>query len=148
MKYSISLLLALITTSCSFFVEPKVTFRVENNTAKDLTLLFYKKSNLLDSVYINSDGDYESSTRYRPGNNEDLTPFNMETDSIVVRFEDGKILQYYCDGIVLFGNFDKCPFEKNLMDFETGDSKKKKLSDKTTKTISFDESDYQKAVFP
>jgi|GEM_PF-2384125 len=137
------------TITCSSFIEPKVTFRVENNTTKDLQLLFFHESGLLDdSISLQKSGHYESSNRCRPGNNEDLTPFNTETDSIIVRFEDGRILEYYCDGIVLFKNFDKCRFEKNLMDFETRNSKRKKLSDNTTKTITFDESDYQKATFP
>ncbi len=148
MKHSAVLMIvaALITSSCSFFVEPEVTFRVENKTAKDLDLLFYHQSALLDSVFISKGGKYESSHRYRPGNAGDLTPFKTETDSLVVRFEDGKVLEYYCNGIILFKNYDRCHFEKNLMDFDTGTSRKKKLSDKTTKVISFEASDYDKAL--
>lgn len=148
MKYTLLLLLTLTASSCSFFVEPKVTFQVENNTSKDLKILFYSDFKLLDSILINNGQKYESSKRYRPGSDEALTPFKTETDSLIISFEDGKVIQYSCEGRVLFKNLDKCHFEKNLMDFDTGTSSKKKLSDKTRKTISIEESDYDKAVFP
>lgn len=149
MKRSVLLMIVvLIVSSCSFFIYPKVTFCVKNETSKDLELLFFHKSTMLDSIFIKNGERYVSSQRYRPGGDDFLTPFNIDTDSLVIRFEDGKILQYYCDGIIFFKNYDKCHFEKNLMDFDTGTASKKTLSDNTTKVITFEEADYDQAVFP
>lgn len=141
----------LIVSSCSFFVYPKVTFIIENVSPTDLKILFYEKGTLFDSVAIKRNEHYEKTSTFRPGNMSEYTPFDGEKiDSLVILFSDGKRIIQYCNGYPLHSAITNpdCRPEKNLMDFETGTSEKKKLRDKYTKTITFEDTDYQQAVFP
>jgi hypothetical protein len=139
----ITFLLIFICFSCSFLVQPKETFVIKNQTSKDIKILFFIKSALTESVDIIAGKQYEKEINIMIGST--TSPFNEKTDSLIVKFSDNKYLRQYCQGLSLYGNFDKCFYEKNLMDFATGSYVKSKISGKVTRTITFDESDYQRA---
>jgi hypothetical protein len=135
----ISLLsLGIIAAGCSFFVRPKVTFEIENNTSKDLNMKVFSKSRLLNDISIKALSKYDTTITYGdPGDNGQQTPFAYEiVDSIVVIMGNSKVIKYYCDGEVLSRI-------KNPLDFEY--SKTSQVKSTTTKRLVYDESDFSKA---
>ena len=142
------MLLVLIAASCSFFIRPKITFEIENNTSKDLNMKVFSKSKLLNDISIKALSKYDTTITYGdPGDNGQQTPFNYEiVDSIVVIIGNSKVIKYYCNGEVLSRiniNSDCFKIKKNPLDFEYYDINKIKST--TTKRLVYDESDFSKA---
>ncbi len=142
----------MVVSSCVFLVRPKETLIIENKSTKAMEIRLFGKSKLLESVTIPSNGKFESSNSSNSPGGFDNTPFNTEeTDSLIISFEDGKIIRQYCDGVLLFGAVSYnpiCIWKKNVLDFNTGTATKKKFKDHTTKTITYDEIDYAMAIEP
>jgi hypothetical protein len=132
-------------SSCAFLVRPKTNFIIKNDSNHKMSIIFFEKTNILETIQIESKGKFEKSIVTDAGSNI-TTPFSTSTDSIVIKFDNKKSINYGCNGLKLYGNFGTCYFDKNLIDFvASGESSKKKFSDIVTKTITFNESDYEKA---
>lgn len=147
-KKSLLLLLVLISAGCSFFVRPKVTFEIENNTSKDLNMKVFSKLRLLNDISIKALSKYDTTITYGdPGDNGQQTPFAYEiVDSIVVIMGNSKVIKYYCDGEVLSRiniNSDCFKIKKNPLDFEYSKTSQVKFT--TTKRLVYDESDFSNA---
>ena len=140
-KIIVITLIVLFSISCAFLIRPKVNFIIANNTSKDLNLKIFGKSKLLNSINIKSQSKFDTTVTYAsPGSNFQNTPFDIEgADSVVVKFIDSKIIQYYCNGSRLVGS--NCIFDKLPLLFETINSKRFKKY----RAFDFDELDYQKA---
>lgn len=136
--------LIFIILGCTFFVVPRETFIIKNETNKAMKISFFSKSVLLESVEIEAHKQFQKTIK-EVGRLGITSPFNNKTDSLIILFSDKKYLSQYCQGLVFYGNFGKCYYEKNLLDFASGVRLRKKISGKTTNIITFDESDYQKA---
>ena len=141
------MLLVLIAASCSFFIRPKITFEIENNTSKDLNMKVFGKSKLQNEIMISPFSKYEVTHSYSsPGTDGSDSPFNEDiVDSIVVIFENSKIIKYYCFGDILYYKMDtECmKGKKNPFIFEY--IKTSQLKSTTTKRLVYDESDFSKA---
>lgn len=129
--------------SCTFFVNPKEIFIVKNEADKDINISFFSKSVLIESIKIDSHKQYEKTINVELGST--TSPFDEKTDSLIIQFSDNKYFKQYCQGFTLYGNFDKCYYEKNLLDFATGSYSRNNVSGKVFRTITFDNSDYVKA---
>lgn len=142
-------ILVLIISSCSFLVEPEVTFIIKNETSKDLTISTFSKSVLINDVQIKNNEDYISKKKYREGGDGDVSPFHRDVDSLVIAFPDGKVLIHYCSGEKLYrvSEDPACQPVINIMNFYTGDFEMGKRK-KSTRTIVVDRSDYDQAVLP
>jgi hypothetical protein len=137
--------LTVILTSCSFFVPRKETFIIINESSNLRNISFFKSSILLEELSIEAGENYKKKIEVKT--DESTTyPFNISTDSIAISFNNEKVIINYCDGKALYGNFDSCQFDKNLMDFETGTYVRKEKYGKSSWTIVFDQSDYKNAM--
>lgn len=143
-KNFIILLLSVICNSCGFFVEPKGTFVVKNNSSYKIEITIFYESKVIERVEINSNDEFKKTMQVDWGST--TTPFNGPTDSVIVQFDNLRYIKQYCQGFPIYGNFDKCDFKKNLIDFETGVTTRNKLTGYNTKTITFDNSDFEKAI--
>lgn len=140
--------LFLIVSGCSFFIRPKVTFEIENNTSKDLNMKVFSKSKLLNDISIKALSKYDTTITYGdPGDNGQLIPFNYEiVDSIVVIIGNSKVIKYYCNGEVLSRisiNSDCFKIKKNPLNFDYIGINQMKST--TTKRLVYDENDYSSA---
>lgn len=136
--------LLVLIYGCSFFVEPKGTFVVKNDSDYKLDITFFSKSKVVETLVINSKEQYKSTILIDYGGT--TTPFNGTTDSIIIKFDNLRYIKQYCQGFQIYANFGKCDFKKNLIDFETGVTKRNKITGFDTKTITFDNSDFDKAI--
>ncbi len=136
--------LIFIVLGCTFFIVPGETFIIKNETSKAMKISFFSKSILVESVEIEAHKQFQKTIK-EVGRLGITSPFNNRTDSLIILFSDKKYLSQYCQGLVLYGNFGKCYYEKNLLDFASGMRLRKKISGEVTNIITFDESDYQKA---
>lgn len=139
------LLLAGYLYGCGLVVRPKVSFVVKNKSTYRVDISFFKDTDLLKSVPILSGSAFDTTFVEELGS-VTLSPFPQETDSISVSFEGKKAIVLYCNSERLYYNYEECQFPKNLMDFATGEVANEKRKYTTTKVITFDNSDYERAV--
>lgn len=132
-----------ICTSCTFFVRPKDTYILKNDTNKDIEISFYNKSKLERKLQIKSKTQFDSTFLSQRGSVS--SPFPLEIDSVVIKFTINKYIRQYCNGIKLCCQVANCKIEKNLLNFEDATIENNRRIDKITKIIAFDESDYQRA---
>ena len=127
-------------------IEPKVKFILRNDSSYDMKIRFFQKSKILDSLDIKSKKQYVSE-KFDSDHESKITPFETNSDSIIIEFSNSKYLVQDCDGEKLHFNFEKCGnIPKSLMDFGLGDKKLLKFSGNYYQTLTFDNSDVEKAI--
>jgi hypothetical protein len=136
------LLFILILTGCvDSFPTPRL-FIIENKSKVGIEIRYYVNKILKNNIALKNNQSFRETIRGSKG----LNPYKFNADSIEIIFDKRKKIVQYCGGKTLVGNdTTDCYIEKNLMDFGFGVGKKSKLSSKITRTITFDESDYEKA---
>ena len=135
-----TLLLILFLNGCIQI--PPVNFKIENKSSYLIDIKLYTKGQINESFSIEINKSFS-----RIGDGKSVTPYAYETDSIEVIFDKKRKFVQYCDGKRLFGNFGICRYDKNLMDFEgVAIRKGGNVFRKSSKTITFDNSDYEKAI--
>jgi hypothetical protein len=138
-------ILFLTVSSCWSLVKPKRTFEIKNKTSQDLNLQVFGRSKLLNNINIKSQSKFDTTlVQSSVSGNDKSTPFDIEkVDSIVVIFKPNRMIKYYCDKRLLYGNSkDSCIVDgKSPMFFSYKSSKK------NIKTMSFvyEEDDYNDA---
>jgi hypothetical protein len=137
-------ILILISQSCTLFIDPKVLFVINNKSDYGIKISFFENEKLIENITILSNQKFERKANNK--NNSLITPFNISTDSIVISFDDKRRLIQSCKGKPLYGNFGICKYEKNLIDFvAVGEREKKKLNGNNTISITYNNSDFEKA---
>lgn len=127
-------------------IEPKVRFILRNDSSFDMKIRFFQKSKILDSLDIKSNKQFVSE-KFDSDHEGKITPFETNSDSIIIEFSNRKYLVQYCDGEKLHFNFTKCgKIPKSLMDFGLGNKKLLKFSENYYLTLTFNNSDAEKAI--
>jgi hypothetical protein len=132
---------------CSFFVYPKTTFIIENASSHDIDISIYEKSALIETVEIRAGSEFERELKDK--SNELISPFRESSDSLVVKFGKNKALVFYCNGSQLTEN--ECIEKyfaagKNPMVLLNEEESINKLSGYRTYTLTYDNSDYERAA--
>lgn len=140
-------LLVYLSFGCSFFVRPKTTFVIKNESSYAINISIYKESDLIQIIEIRSGGEWERKLRDEGSNL--VSPFDSSADSVVVKFINSRALFFYCNGIPLT--------EPDCIQRYKADGKnpivifnEEQTIDKFTKyprfTLTYDNSDYERAV--
>lgn len=137
-KYIAIILVLIFSISCALVISPKIKFVIENNSDTDLVIKTFNDSKILDNIQIKSHSAFDTTFTYQKvGQRSENTPFDeFKVDSLVIVFNDSRIIEYSCDlGI------KKCNWENSPMSFPSGNRKMYK----TTKVYSIEEIDHTKA---
>ena len=144
------LLLTAILYSCGLVVRPKVAFVVKNESDYNVDISFYGKGVLLRGISL-PQGDQFDTTLVEELDSQTLSPFPRETDSIAVVFDSRRVIIQSCNGELLYGlsgrygHSGRCAFKKDLMVFN-GQVENDRFYPKTSNILTFDNSDYERAV--
>ena len=117
---------------------------VWSNLAFIQLFLSVGRGELNEKIEIESKKSYIEKTN----NRFHLTPLNDLSDSIVVVFDNTRAIIQHCQGRPLIGSTPICGvIEDNLSDFNFGDYNSGKLFKGSSMTITFDDSDLERALY-
>lgn len=139
---SIFILSAVLCHSCGFIIKPKQLWQLENKSFQKLNIGFWEDSQSLLQIELAAGGTFDTTTFYDVGSY--YTVYPQESDSIVIKFGDGKGYIEYCQGQkILESQLQKtCLFNYDFM-IDQGYVKHKARTQIFKMT--FTEEDYQKA---
>ena len=139
--------LAYLNLGCSFFVRPKTTFVIKNQSSHDINISIYKELDLIQVIEIRSGDEWQRKLRDESSNL--ISPFHETVDSVVVKFDNSRALFFYCDGIPLV-ELDCIrkykPDGKNPMVIFNEEQTIDKFTKYSRFTLTYDNSDYERAV--
>lgn len=143
-RFNFWVILMFMLNGCGLLVRPKVAFIVENQSDYEISVSFYEDAVSLKRIFLSAGSTFDTTFTEDLGQIT-LSPFPIETDSVSVRFGNSRVITVYCNDKPLYYNA-KCQFPKNLMDFNTGKKGDINRRNTSVKVITFDNSDYERAV--
>ena len=149
-KVAISLFMISYLYGCGLMIRPRVAFVVKNESDYNVDISFYGKGVLLRGISL-PQGDQFDTTLVEELDSQTLSPFPRETDSIAVVFDSRRVIIQSCNGELLYGlsgrygHSGRCAFKKDLMVFN-GQVENDRFYPKTSNILTFDNSDYERAV--
>jgi hypothetical protein len=134
----LSYILLFLLISCMDNIPLTISI-IENKSDYNIEIKGYEKHKLIQSITIKSKDEYCIKDRL-----EVVLVMPYPTDSIEIIYENKKKAIQFCNGERLFANSIQCKFEDNIMEF--GNKKLQKFPNRAIKKITFDNSDYEKAI--
>jgi hypothetical protein len=131
-----------VTFSCGKIIRPlDCKFEIANESDFDIKISLFFKSALKQELKIVKGEKFSKKIE----NCKDvLNPFNINPDSLIIQFDNKRIIKQYCNGKTLFGFFEECKYEKSLLDrayYKIINNVFKK-----TYRMTYDNSDYETAI--
>lgn len=138
----VSFIFPFVFLDACFQIGPKFFYEIKNASSYSIAINVFYKGELNEKIEIESKKSYieKSTSRFH------LTPLNDLSDSIVVVFDNTIAIIQHCQGRPLIGSTPICgEIEDNLSDFNFGDYNSGKLFKGSSMTITFDDSDLERA---
>jgi hypothetical protein len=134
------LIISLFLNAC--MREPDINYIISNKSKYPLEINFYSKGKLQEGLFIKPSKSFSRTAGVNDG-----FIINIKVDSIEIIFDSKRKILHYCNGKSLYESFPNCNPEKNFIDFrKTPQDKKRVFFIRASRTITFDNTDYEKAI--